>query len=123
MRNVLQGRFELPHGLVHHSLQARLQISNGSNSAIWRTPYSEKRPAGTVLAAAWQTAVIQSWMRNRDVIEFLGLYEKLHNPSFNPIEFEGGKKQAGTNAFTMSPKIIVKLEFENHKIMSVYCSP
>ena len=54
-------------------MQARLQISNGSNSAIWRTPYSEKRPAGTVRAAAWQTDVIQSWMRNRDVIEFLGL--------------------------------------------------
>ena len=36
----------------------------------------------------------------------LGLWEKLHNPSFNPLEFEGVKKQAGANAFTMSPKII-----------------
>ena len=50
------------------------------------------------------TAVIQNWMRNRDVIEFLGLWEKLHNPNFNPLEFEGFKKQAGANAFTMSPK-------------------
>ena len=116
MRNGPQGRFELPHDLVHHSLQARLQISNGSNSAIWRTPYSEKRPAGTVRAAAWQTDVIQNWMRNRDVIEFLGLWEKLHNPSFNPLEFEGVKKQAGANAFTMSPKIIVKLEFKQKNL-------
>ena len=50
------------------------------------------------------TAVIQNWMRNRDVIEFLGLWERLHNPNFNPLEFEGFRKQAGANAFTMSPK-------------------
>ena len=47
------------------------------------------------------TAVIQNWMRNRDVIEFLGLWERLHNPDFNPLEFEGFRKQAGANAFTM----------------------
>ena len=50
------------------------------------------------------TAVIQNWMRNRDVIEFLGLWESLHNSNFKPLEFEGFKKQAGANAFTMSPK-------------------
>lgn len=50
------------------------------------------------------TAVIQNWMRNRDVIEFLGLWERLHNPDFKPLEFEGFRKQAGTNAFTMSPR-------------------
>ena len=37
------------------------------------------------------TAVIQNWMRGRDVIEFLGLWEQLHNPDFKPIEFEGFK--------------------------------
>lgn len=50
------------------------------------------------------TAVIQNWMRNRDVIEFLGLWETLHNPEFNPLEFEGFREQAGANAFTMSPR-------------------
>ena len=49
-------------------------------------------------------AVIQNWMRGRDVIEFLGLWESLHNPNFKPLEFEGFKTQAGANAFTMSPK-------------------
>lgn len=39
------------------------------------------------------TAVIQNWMRNRDVIEFLGLWERLHNPDFNPLEFEGLKSR------------------------------
>ena len=50
------------------------------------------------------TVVIQNWMRNRDVIEFLGFWERLHNSDFKPLEFEGFKKQAGANAFTMSPK-------------------
>ena len=50
------------------------------------------------------TAVIQNWMRNRDVIEFLGLWETLHNSNFKPLEFEGFKIRAGANAFTMSPK-------------------
>ena len=49
-------------------------------------------------------AVIQNWMRNRDVIEFLGLWECLHNPDFKPLEFEGFRNQAGANAFTMSPQ-------------------
>ena len=48
-------------------------------------------------------AVIQNWMRNRDIIEFLGLWESLHNPAFKPLEFEGFRNQAGSNAFTMSP--------------------
>jgi hypothetical protein len=49
-------------------------------------------------------AVIQNWMRNRDVIEFLGLWEWLHNSDFKPLEFEGVKMRAGANAFIMSPK-------------------
>ena len=49
-------------------------------------------------------AVIANWMRNKDTIEFLGLWETLYNPAFKPIEFEGFKNQAGANAFTMSPK-------------------
>lgn len=47
--------------------------------------------------------VISNWMRNRNTIEFLGIWESLYNPNFNPIEFEGFKKEAGLNAFTMSP--------------------
>lgn len=50
------------------------------------------------------TATIQNWMRNKDTIEFLGLWERLNNPDFKPTEFEGFKTQAGANAFTMSPK-------------------
>ena len=47
--------------------------------------------------------VIKNWMRSRDTLEFLGLWESLHNPDFNPVEFDGFRSQAGLNAFTMSP--------------------
>ncbi len=47
--------------------------------------------------------VIKNWMRNRDTIEFLGLWESLHNLGFKPVEFDGFRKEAGLNAFTMSP--------------------
>jgi len=49
------------------------------------------------------SAVIGNWMRNRNTIEFLGVWETLYNPNFKPLEFEGFKKEAGLNAFTMSP--------------------
>ncbi len=48
--------------------------------------------------------VIKNWMRSKDTIEFLGLWELLNNPDFKPVEFDGFKKEAGYNAFTMSPK-------------------
>lgn len=50
------------------------------------------------------TAVIGNWMRNRNTIEYLGVWESLYNPLFKPTEFEGFKKDAGLNAFTMSPQ-------------------
>ena len=50
------------------------------------------------------SAAIGNWMRNRNTIEFLGLWEIIHNPNFIPLEFEGFKKEAGLNAFTMSPQ-------------------
>jgi len=50
------------------------------------------------------SAVIGNWMRNRNTIEFLGIWESLYNPDFKPLEFEGFKKQAGLNAFTLSPQ-------------------
>lgn len=53
-------------------------------------------------------AVIQNWMRNRDTIEFLGLWEELNNPHFKPLEFEGFRREAGRNAFTLSPQKWIK---------------
>lgn len=47
--------------------------------------------------------VIKNWLRNKDTIAFLGLWESLHNPDFKPVEFDGFRNEAGANAFTMSP--------------------
>ena len=49
------------------------------------------------------SAVIGNWMRNRNTIEFLGIWETLYNPNFKPLEFERFRKEAGLNAFTLSP--------------------
>jgi hypothetical protein len=46
---------------------------------------------------------IQNWMRNRNTIEFLGLWESLHNPSFNRVQFDTFKSEAGLNRFVMTP--------------------
>ena len=48
--------------------------------------------------------IIQNWMRNRDTIEFLGIWEQINNPNFNPIEFDVFKNQAGSNSFSLTPK-------------------
>ena len=48
--------------------------------------------------------LIQNWLRNRNTIELLGFWELINNPNFNSIEFDGFKKQAGLNSFSLTPK-------------------
>ena len=48
--------------------------------------------------------VIKNWMRSRNTIEFLGLWEKLYNPDFKLVEFDQFKNESGGNAFVLSPK-------------------
>ncbi|MEI7706896.1 MAG: KilA-N domain-containing protein [Chlorobium sp.] len=48
--------------------------------------------------------VIRNWLRNRNTIEFLGVWERLNNSDFNPVEFDGIKIMAGLNSFTLTPK-------------------
>ena len=48
--------------------------------------------------------IIKNWLRNRNTVELLGFWEQLHNPNSKPLEFEGFRKQAGLNSFTMTPK-------------------
>ena len=53
--------------------------------------------------------VIQNWMRTRSSIEFLGIWEILHNPDFNRVEFDTVKNHAGSNAFVMTPSKWIEL--------------
>lgn len=48
--------------------------------------------------------VIQNWLRNKGTISFVGLWESIHNPDFNYIEFEAIKNEAGLNSFVLTPK-------------------
>ena len=48
--------------------------------------------------------VINNWLRSKDNIRFLGLWESMHNPDFKPIEFDRFKNEAGSNTFTLSPQ-------------------
>jgi hypothetical protein len=49
-------------------------------------------------------SIINNWMRNRSTIEFIGLWEIIHNPDFKPLEFERFRFEAGSNYFVLSPK-------------------
>ena len=48
--------------------------------------------------------VIRNWLRSRSTVEFLGLWERLNNPGFNPVEFDGIRIQTGLNSFVLTPK-------------------
>lgn len=49
-------------------------------------------------------ALIEKWLRNKNTIEFIGVWEEIYNPDFNSTEFEGIKNQAGLNRFVLSVK-------------------
>ena len=49
-------------------------------------------------------ALIENWLKNKDTILFLGIWEQINNPNFNSLEFEGIKNEAGRNSFYLSAK-------------------
>jgi hypothetical protein len=58
----------------------------------------------TDIANKFGDGLIENWLRNRDTVEFLGVWERINNPDFNSLEFEGIKNDAGANRFSMSVK-------------------
>lgn len=54
--------------------------------------------------SAFPADVVKNWMRNRGTIDFLGLWEKLHNPAFKLVEFDQFKNEAGVNSFVLPPQ-------------------
>lgn len=50
------------------------------------------------------SALIEQWLKNKDTVLFLGVWEQIHNPDFNFLEFEGIKNEAGRNSFFLSTK-------------------
>jgi hypothetical protein len=54
-------------------------------------------------------ALIEQWLKNKDTVLFLGVWERINNPSFKSLEFEGIKNEAGRNSFFLSAKKWVDL--------------
>ncbi len=49
-------------------------------------------------------SLIYNWMRNRNTLELIGIWEQIHNPDFKGLEFETFRKQAGLNSFSLTPR-------------------
>jgi len=79
------------------SLEISLQTINQEDFICLTDIASYKEPGRS-------SQVIQNWMRNRNTVEFLGIWERLNNPDFKPLEFEGFRMQAGLNSFVLTPK-------------------
>ncbi|WCE94611.1 KilA-N domain-containing protein [Acidithiobacillus ferriphilus] len=54
-------------------------------------------------------ALIEQWLKNKDTVLFLGVWERINNPDFNSLEFEGIKNEAGRNSFFLSAKKLIAL--------------
>lgn len=63
----------------------------------------ERRFYGDDTECGDKSVVIQNWMRNRNTVEFLAVWEELHNPDFNRVQFEAVRSEAGLNRFVMTP--------------------
>jgi KilA-N domain len=55
------------------------------------------------------SALIEQWLKNKDTVLFLGAWERINNPGFNSLEFEGIKNEAGRNSFYLSVKKWIEL--------------
>jgi len=88
----------LKHKLLHVQGKEIALLSEGESDYICLTDmaaYKNKDNADKIL---------HNWMRTRSTIDFLGLWEKLNNHDFKPLEFEGFKNEAGANSFVLSPQ-------------------
>jgi hypothetical protein len=81
--------------------------ANGIDISIYTTDFESEYISLTDIAryrSSDPRITIHSWLRSRDVVEFLGLWECLHNPGFKRNEFDTFKRDAGSNAYTFSIK-------------------
>ncbi len=72
-------------------------LSKGANDYISLTDIAKSRNS------AEPFSIINNWMHTRSTIDFIGLWEKLCNPDFKPLEFERFKKQSGLKSFILTP--------------------
>lgn len=81
--------------------------ANGIDISVYTTDFESEYISLTDIAryrSSDPRITIHSWLRSRDIVEFLGLWECLHNPNFKRSDFDTFKRDAGTNAYTFSIK-------------------
>ena len=109
--NINYGEFEIiksKEGEVLMSKVIKEVIhANGIDIRIYTTDFQNEYISLTDIAKFKNSEdprfVIQNWMRNRDTIEFLGLWEILSNPDFNRVQFDTFRIESGLNRFVMTP--------------------
>lgn len=60
-------------------------------------------------------ALIEQWLKNKDTVLFLGVWERINNPGFNSLEFEGIRNEAGRNSFFLSAKKWIEFTGRTHR--------
>lgn len=90
--------------LLRHSMNPKITVRGASIRLL--DIHGEQYISLTDMVASFEggSGLIEQWLRNKNTIEFLGVWESIHNPDFNYPEFEGIKNGAGTNRFTLSVK-------------------
>lgn len=85
--------------------EKRSQISvQGTSIGILSGERGDYISLTDMIRASGDDHLIYQWMRNRNTLEFLGIWEQLHNPDFKGIEFDTFRAQAGLNSFTLTPR-------------------
>ena len=84
--------------IIEDGLTIRVYTKDFENDFISLSDIAKKREG------EYPGYVIQNWMRSKSTVSFLGLWETIHNPAFNYLEFEAIKSEAGDNGFVMTPK-------------------
>lgn len=74
-----------------------------SGDSIYKNRKRECANEAQTLVVWGFSNVIQNGMRNRNTVEFLAVWEELHNPDFNRVQFEAVRSEAGLNRFVMTP--------------------
>jgi hypothetical protein len=76
----------------------------GSNVQITKKEYISITDIAKYKNKKHPDDIVKNWLRNKSTLEFLGLWEKINNDNFKPVEFDGFKTEAGSNSFVLTPK-------------------
>lgn len=94
----------LPLSCYNHIMSEKIDVQGKQISVIYQHEDDYISLTDMVKDIENGLALIEKWLRNKNTIEFLGIWEEIYNPKFNSTEFEGIKNQAGLNRFVLSVK-------------------